>query len=143
MREDLQQLEEQLFGHVNRVGSRVYVDGSYVGLADSWSVVRIARHAGGDGMDFWVGWRALGWHIDPSPQHSHLHKILTWDFDRAAETTILHTDQGRVITFEVLSTQEDTEAWQTVQRQKRLTPAVWEQALNDQMAAFRALADTW
>jgi hypothetical protein len=114
-------VERELFGIFNAKGGRltVRVIGSErpldLGLVDSFRVVRVAAHEGGDGMDFWLLWRALGWQNDPQPQFSHLKKVLRWEKRR--NDLLLHTEDGDEITVDFLDHEEAPE-WAEGQRFK-------------------------
>jgi hypothetical protein len=141
------EVERDFFGEYNAEGSRLWVRPEEnerfwdFGLVDSWRVVRVAHHAGGDGMDFWLAFRALGWHVDPAPQYSHLKKILTWVREEDALT--LYEETGEALRIEALTEPAQHQAWERVQRQRRAAPEVWAEVDRTQVEYFRRMADKW
>jgi hypothetical protein len=140
------EVQQELFEIFNRDGAKLSFrtdDGPYnfVGPIDSWRVVKVAVHEGGDGLDFWLLFRQPGWSQTKEVRLTHLCKVLSWE--KTNDGLLLFTDNpGEEYQIEFLDTEDERQLWEQI---KRNHDAEWHETDRKQIDHIRetVIPDWW
>ena len=139
------EVQEKVFGILNREGSFALSGDFPLGVVDDWRVLRVSPHAGSDGYDFWVCWRRAGFLGSPGDYDGLMHfvhvtRFTAWRIEN--ETLILtdyHSDEPINVEF---ATDAQLAEWEEQQADKRDRAAEYKAYYEASLPEIQGLANS-